>query len=693
MHSNSDNSRVPPIRHKRALLWLLALCATVGSLILYLQRWADESLKALPTALGEVELGSILGGFLAVAVVRTSWDLIRTRCYLRALLPPLCTAAIIASFPHVLVFQRLLSINYTWLVVGSVIGFVCFFSHSRPMAPPSPIKRPVAAFSVYFLATCNYLLLATPFSSHLPSLMEDGENFSWANFYLGSIHADISPIYVLARGFINMFSADPVINATALVSLTLVAIGLGFSALIIHRMAGALWAWGFLFLSWTDRWVIVSSVASSLIPQPIMVGGLGLAFCGWALYRRPEKLRASEAWLVGCIVAAGTLLSLYSYSGVRFNWICSSALMGLILVARKILPASKAGVALLFQMAVPPMLLVLALWLVVFGGDTRSFADQVFTSRSAWVFIESPEVTPAPVKPFNDVDVPIWWGSGIDERNNHVVYWKRTPWELFDRVVRYFWQWSATVNIEPYLVVTGFVALLLGLLSPWRERVVASALVGAFAVHSYLPILIAQAPEAFRRGTFSAVSLLLLITLLFSSAPRTKICQICSLVALTLFAFVKAPLELNAVLRTHMSTSLATGVCLACTQTGDLPLKLLVSSPLFSEIRDRQLLFLLNFGLPPFQQGCMYRALRTREFKQFAPNAQAFSGASEDLDQTVKSLQSKQILVLTCHQGYTGNKQIISACGGTAPEGSGVLGEVPSRTPGRGAWWIALEKL
>jgi hypothetical protein len=524
--------------------------------------------------------------------------------------------------------------------------------------------------------------------------MENGQEFYWQNFYLGSIHTDISPIYVFPRSFINALSSAPVINATALVSLTLVSIALAISAFVVHATMGRLWAWGFLLLAWTDKWVMAASVASSLIAQPMTLTAAGLAFCVWALFRSGQSLRPRESWTAGCVVALGIIISFYSYSGVRFNWLCSVGLVGVILLARRALPLSLQGAAHAGRIIAPSIILLATLWLVLFRADSKAFSNQVFTSRDGWIFIESPVLQPAPVRPFNDVDVPMWWGSGIDTRINHVVYWKRTPRELFDRVVQYARQWSEVSNVEAYLVVLGVFALLVGLMSPIRERRLTLGLLGIFAIHSYLPIMIAQAPEAYRRGTFNAIALLLIITSLFASVPRAKFSRLISFIALAVFAVAKAPLELNPLLRTYMSIPLATNVCLACVGPGQLPLKRLVSSPTFQELRTQELFFLVNQSdMLLSQAGCMRIAMKSREMKELLPRGAEFEGTPGDLSASMKSLTSGQVLIVTCNSEFKTNEQIVRACQGLPPEGAAFLGEMPAEQLERYVWWVALKKL
>jgi hypothetical protein len=524
--------------------------------------------------------------------------------------------------------------------------------------------------------------------------MEDSDFFSWQNFYLGSIHTDLSPIYIYARRFINLFSAAPFINATALVSLILVAAALAFAALVIHRMMGPLWAVGFLLLAWTDRWVMVAAVASSLIPQPMLIAAAGLGLCCWALYRPLSILRPKESWLVGLAAAAGILVSLYSYSGARFNWLCSLGITGLILLVRRAIPLSVSGASLVARIATPSVVLIAVLWVALFRFDTAGFSQQIFTNRATWIFVESPTIKPGPIKPFNDVDVPIWWGSGVDERINHVVYWKRTPRELYERFVRYFWQWAATYNIAPYLSGFATAALLLGLGSVYAIRRHSVALLGIFAIHGYLPIFIAQAPEAYRRGTFNALAVVLLMVSIFASAPRTVFTRIASFLALVAFCLIKAPLELNAVMRTHMDDSLATNVCLSCVRRGELPIKILANSPLLLGVRDREVRFLINDqDIVPVQNTCMKRALNSIEMKELIPHGSMIKGVPGDFKATINSLAPKEILVLMCHSSFKPSPDVISACNGATPQGTTRLGDIPESYPDRWSWWVLLEKL
>jgi hypothetical protein len=670
-------------------LGLLALVLfTIANVNLYFVRWADDSLSNIPHLVSIYQISSATIGFMAAVAVLATIELLRGRKFLVSLLPMLLTAGMIWSLNYMKGFWLMMSSDWTSLAVGSVAGFISCSTKPDRWEPHRPIRHAGRAFLIYLLVTANFYLFTSPFSTHLPSMVELGKDFKWNSFYFGSIHADISPIYVVARDIINWFFPAHRISATGLISLWLVSIALATMALVARKLMGPLWAWVFLILCWTDKWIFAGAVASSLIPQPMVVVAVGLLLCTWAALKPATPVTMRQSIWLGLMFAAGTVFCLYSYSGVRFNWITSLAIFGLILLWRRMLPISAQGIKFVVVMALPTIVSVFLLWLLVFKMDSVTFKRHLFTSPHKDSIISSISDTPYDIVPVNEVDMPIWWGTGSDRTRGMNVYWRRTPKELAIKVAQYFKDLSGTVNVASYLVCLGVFALIVGLISPQMYRRRALVLLGVFAILSYLPVLLAQAPDAYRRGVGAELLLMLLLTSIFAYTSRTGLRTFISAAVAICFAIVKAPLELNSLL----DDSLVSPVCVACSGDGAVPIKRLVNAPLFKSIQSRNLFFLINdFDVVLHQGGCLRKALNSLEMKRTAPAASIYEGTPRDLAQSIRSLQPGSILILTCHFMTAGNQMVKDACAGKPPEGK-FLGSMPESIGNLPAWWVAIER-
>ena len=155
-----------------------------------------------------------------------------------------------------------------FVVAGAVIGALCL--RLRESDSELEGSQGLCSFWHFTLVSFNFFLLVAPFTNLVPSYTQDSVNPlpTLHSFYYGSVHSDISPISVLFRAVINFFFIDPSINATAITSMVLVSLGLGFGALATQYMFGTVWGWLFLMTAWTDRWILSSAVASSIIGAP-----------------------------------------------------------------------------------------------------------------------------------------------------------------------------------------------------------------------------------------------------------------------------------------------------------------------------------------------------------------------------------------------------------------------------------------
>lgn len=678
------------LKNRRALRGGIAVL-TALNLMLYFVRWG-EKWTTLPFILGYHQIVSVLAGMILVCEALVCYSLIKNKRFLLCLSVLVTSVLFLWSLQFMLSTQILLKVTPLLVAVGIGIGALCFSAPSEKRDPSKPIPHEGRWFLFYFLGCFNVFLLANPIASALPTLVTDSLKYRWANFYYGSLHNDFNPLYVVTRRTVNfffeLFLGAPSLNASGYFSIFLTSFALAAAALAIHRLFGSLWAWAFLALCWTDKWIFACSVNSGLVAQPLVVGGAGLWLCVAYLFKEKALLTKKELTSLGLICAAGTLYCLYSYTAARFVWLGSYATLFLIIFARGLLKCDTYALKGLFRVALPSVLSMFLLWLLVFHRDTQSFFNQILTSPGKDKIIERPEVLPEHYKLVEEVDWPIWYATVQDSQTGKTLFYKRSLGELATKVTWFFRELTNRNNVAAFLGALCVFALLLGVFSPLsRQRSVFILLLTLTAV-GYASVLFCQAPDAYRRGLATEIVLMALIVSLFGYMSKSGKKQYLALGAVFAFSLIKAPHELQPLVDDAMNTP----VCVQCSVPGGVPMKDLVSTDVFKTIRDRKLFFLVNYPDISLQQiTCTTTALSSIEMKLLAPQSTVFHGTPGNLAKSLEALQPGDVLVLTCNNSYFPNAEYKAACEGTS-ELANHLGSMPSVTKERLVWWVALEK-
>ena len=675
----------------RRVLWGTIALLTTLNLVLYFQRWA-EKWTVLPSVLDYSDITSLLAGMLITFVAFSFYGLLKTKHFVLGGFIVAVTVAFAWSLQFMQTFQVLLKVSPLLVLVGVAIGALCFSHPEEKRDPSLPIENQGRWFSFYFFASFNFFLLVDPIASALPTLVTDSPKYKWANFYYGSLHNDFNPLYVVTRRTVNyffeLFMGAPSINASGYFSVFLTSIALAVAAITVHRLFGQMWAWAFLSLSWTDKWIFACSVNSGLVAQPLIVGAAGFWLCVTYLFKEKALLTKKELTTLGLLCAAGTLYCLYTYTAARFVWFGSYTFLFFIIFARGLLRFDSYALKGLIRVAAPSMASMFVLWLCLFHGDSESFFNQILTSPSKDKIIEAPEVLPPHYKLVEEVDWPIWYATVQDSQTGRTLFYKRSLGELATKVTWFFKQLTIVTNVASFLVGLGVFAMIMGLFSSNAQQRKLFGLLGAFTAISYASVLFCQAPDAYRRGICTELILMVILTSLFAYMSRSGKREAAALGTVFAFALVKAPLELQPVVDDVMNTP----VCVQCTGQGATPIKDLVNAEVFNTIKDRQVFFLVNYPDVSLQQiTCLTTAINAVEMKSRAPKSSVFRGSPGVLSQSLDMLAPGDVLILTCNNSYHPNTEYKEACAGTSATANH-LGLMPAITKERSVWWAALEK-
>ena len=672
---------------KRWYGWALFLLISFLNLRYFLSRWAEAPLNGLPEPFSVREISSSALGLGLAAALLSMLEQLRRRRGIAALMIPLVVAPSIWACVSLKCFSDIFPPIQNFVVAGAVLGVLCL--RLRESNSELEGSQGLCSFWHFTLASFNFFLLVAPFTNLVPSYTQDSVNPlpSLHGFYYGSVHSDISPISVLFRAVINFFFIDPSINATAITSMVLVSLGLGFGALATQYMFGTVWGWLFLMTAWTDRWILSSAVASSIIGMPVLSTAMVLFLCVWALTRRAGLLSWKETWLLAALNGLGVVYNLYAYSAARMPWIAGSLITAGILLHRRAVRPDLDGLKKGITAIAPAIIALVAIWFFIFDRDTTLFKSQIFISPKPASIIKDINDYPHKLIAINDNDVPIWWGTGRPETINVNLYWPRTPREIFDKMAWFMGELALGVPMAAYLLLLGAISLIVGLASPLPQRRKFVLLLASFGVFSFAPFILAQDIAAYRRGLATELVLLLAVVSLFAFQSRRGVLKFVSVALCASFAVIKAPSEYQPLFgETFFGES-----CSVC--QGSIVIRRLINDPLYTEVAKRPLRILLRGrSLPLFYGKCGALALESNEMKTLSPNASELVAETGTLAEAFAALKTGEIFVASCVNPRGNDAELNTICDGRSLFGK-TLGMIPSSHEGLNMWWVLVEKI
>ncbi len=673
----------------KRLHWLLLALVTFFNLRLFLSRWAEEPRTNFQMLVSNPELSSFLVGFAGCVVMLTLLEGLRSRSC-TSLLPLLLGCAAAALLVPVLgVSKKIPPLIPTFATIGALCALVC--ARLRDSVPDSGSQGAELwkSFVLMTLATLNGFLLIAPWTTHVPSYVQDVlDHVPLSSFYFGSVHADVSPVSVALRRVINFFFSRPSINATALSSMLYASVGISLAGVALEMVFGRMWGWALVILTLTDRWLFAGGVSSAVVGQPILSTGGALLLCTWALWRKPLPLSWREALVLGAMNAVGALYIFYSYSAARMTWLAGSGLAAMILLGRRAIGFDLEGLRKAAVAVLPSVAIVALIWGVVFDMDSERFKGQLIVSPEPGRQIKDPNSYRAPVRPVHDPDIPIWWGTGIPTNGEAItLYWRRTPEELLEKV-----KWFVeAVALEPpisfVLVFLGGLGMILAVASLSRLRRSFAVCLILLSVVSFSTFVLAQDHSAYRRGLATNLLLLCGVVAVFAVKCRPGFSKAFALALCGCLAVLKAPTELNAL----FDDSFQVPVCASCRPTFDV--RDLVNDPSFPPLATRSLRFEMRTGNPQSNYLlCMKNTLNSAEFHELAPKATVLPMRVGELARRFGELASGEVLVVSCFNTSTSDPEVEGACRG-APSDGKLLAMIPSDPKVRGAtWWAFVEK-
>lgn len=671
--------------------WLLVFFLTLANLRMFSVRWAEPGPRLLPELVGDDTLNALaLGvgiGVTCVALLRS----VQARRFTSAVLLGGLSIAWFFALSQLEAFETFFTVN-PFVVLGGVAALLCF-SRSECVADSPSQTGLINSFGIFVALIFNALLLFAPMSSHLPSYVQDNLAYehTFREFYFGSVHSDISPVSMALRRLINLFYDHPSINATALSSIMYISLGLSFVALSVERLVGRIWAFMFLAIALTDKWIVVSALSSALLGQPLLSGGVILYLCVWAAMRPRSALSQAGATVLGVVLAFGLVFILYSYSAARMTWLIGIGILFIILVFRRALPVNLCGGLRMVTCAVPSIMAVLFIWGAVFRGDTERFVSQLLISPPPDYRIASLSSYPEKLTVVHDPDVPIWWGTARLEMANKSLYWRRSPGEIYEKA-RWFLQRMGAGFLPPMgLVLLGGLGLVVGLLSRNREFSLLAGVTLILEVSAFATYVIGQDYAAYRRAISCELFLCVGVVLLFASLCERQARSVLPLLLCGTFVLLKTPSQANALL----GVNLFAYTCPICQP--NLDIRHLVNSTLFDSIRDREMRIVVEEGgVSSFYSGCANNAFASYEFRRAAPRSTLLPLNGQRLEQLLPTLTKGSLLILSCAPAGSSEMEasrdpdIRAICEGQSRFGP-MVGVVAGSVYGNTFWWSVSE--
>jgi|GEM_PF-3571615 len=665
--------------------------ATMANACLFISRWSEPVPQRDLSLLTVDQVTSLVVGFAIAFFAGSCYRLLRARAWLALAWCLLSGAVIVRSLALFGSMAPLLVVRKELVLLG--FALIVPFYVQRPEGDhevnlADRWRDWKSASIVYFLLSFNFLLVVAPITTFVPGIVQEWAAMSLQKLTYSSIDSDRSPVFVLMRRAINLLFPGVSINSSGLVSMITMSTALALSAVAARVMFGCVWAIVFLWLCLTDKWIVGAGVASSGLAHPLLLVSTTVLLGTWALTRAVVSLTWRESLSLGLFVALGVVFSLYSYSVGRITWMFGWLLIGGILIVRRILPVRWSSVWHVLLMATPSAVALFLVSYLAFNGDMELFQKEFFAATEKWRMIEHPSKVPEKLRLFVDGDAPMWLGSAFDDAKNTLYYWRRTPAELLEALIGYFKRVDQMSLVEAYLALLAVVGVVCALASPSKFRRKVGALIVYFLVFSYAPMMLSQDHSAYRRGMYTQVTMMLLITGAFSTLARSKQRAPLALLPAVALAVIKAPLELQPLLSDEMHGPM----CVMCHNETALPLKRLVTDPNFMSLQSRPLRFLSNSSdMLDRQTRCMEMAFESWEMSLRVPWGKMIAGSPGDLAATYQQLTPGEVLVLLCNRSEREsirNPDLLVACDGESRVGR-ILGRTRSD---KWTWFTFIEK-
>lgn len=282
---------------------------TVLNLFAFFYRWTTSAWSSISEIVPYVQTSSILSGIATGIVLLCVVQLVREQRWIGILLISLCAATLAVLMRNTISLGKLATPIWPSFFVGMLVGLFCYSLKEAP-SPPKP-KNLFTSVAFFSLASFNFYLLTAPYSTHLPSIIQDSaEGTNLQRFYYGSIHSEIAPVYRWMRGLINSLLPAPTINATALCSMLTASLGLALIAAAVQMVGGTAWAWAFLLLAWVDQWAYALAVNPGTVAMTIITIATMLFIVTWILTSKESPLLKREALPIGLALMFLTILLL-----------------------------------------------------------------------------------------------------------------------------------------------------------------------------------------------------------------------------------------------------------------------------------------------------------------------------------------------------------------------------------------------
>jgi hypothetical protein len=675
-------------RNRIGLLVAL-VTVTVTNASLFFRRWKENSLSEIPQIIKLPDATSILSGIILGLFLKTLFFQVKGKHWGSAL-SLIAGAIVVALAIHSIPVLSGLG-TPTTLLLGLGFAFSLVAYSFKESDTPETSKNLPFSFLLFFAASLNFYLLVGPYSTHLPSFIQSNpEEFgiNLQRFYYTSTNPEMAPVLVLMRAIINGLLPAPTINAMALCSMLIVCFGLGLTATVARMVCGPVWGWAFLALAWSDQWISALALNSGTIAMPIVTTTTMLLVITWATLRPATPLSRREALTLGITLMGLTIFSLYSYSAARFAWSAGSGLLGLILIARRVLRPNTQSLRALSYMALPSIFVIFSIWLIIFGANTTNFKSQLFIGPLPSAFIKDRATDPRKYISVHDNDVPIWWGTGRVINDNVSVYYQRTPSEIVAKALELLTKLAGGPPTRPEVPLLALIGIILGITSSHGSRRRVTAVIGTYALISVAPYIIGQDLSAYRRACGSNMVVSLLAVMAFSFHGRSGALKALSIAPVLFLAFAKAPVELTPLL----NYSFFDPACISCQGGGNVIVKPLFNNPTYQSVRQRPIHFAIPLGRASKAfRLCMKDAIRSWEVLSESPNAKVLEVPADKFMDAIAQLPRGDIIVTLCGNPSSPTYELHTICVGTS-EMAKTLAEIPQGGVEKNALWVISER-
>ena len=670
---------------KNLFLWIIALGISYLNIRLVSLRWSESIIPfQLPDKFPEyilLALRAFAAGIVSYAFILSLWEQIRSRRWVYAAL------ALIAGGVVVYLMKNWIGVEgpYTlqsksvWWIAGFVGAFLCLAPFKERQTTPPTFT--VAQLPWFFFVTFNILMLLIPMSTLSPGFEQTpNEYISPSDITFGSIHSDLTPAYRYGRVLINSMFPLPSINATSILSAFHVALAVALTACAVSVIFGSAWGWLLVLVALTEKWVVASGVASSIVGMPLVSSSLILLLGVWALYRPATTLGKKEALSIGLVGALGTIYTLFGYAAGRMPWVFGGMVVAVILLYRGAFKLNGRALTSLFILLAPTLLSLGAVVHFIFDDNTQHFKSKIVISPPKEL-IADPDTYPEPVTKFRNPDTVIWWGTARVNSRNMTIHWLRSPSELW---VEAKWMAENIVEQPPIdraFFILGLTGLVLGALSSSAYRRKGVILIGVMTLCAATPFLLGEDYTAYRRGAFISIGFSALLVGLFAYLSRPRISSLATLLCAS-FCIIRLPLEIPT-LTTHWMYA---PICSMCQH--QIPIRTLANDPLFESVADRTIIFPVAANKNTQAVRCQTLIIDTYEFKKLAPKSSQTVVASNNLAEPLTTAQIGDILAVRCDPEDVASQPLCT----NAIQGAKFLGTVPRHIEGQPLWWAIHEK-